>query len=148
MFWWLWWFRLQVQLENIVKRIWIMMRFELIELDTWIYFRCSASFKCCWINACNRSCIMPENLSHVSTFILPPIPTNVTVQSMEHEYRRKAKMSWLMRLPHNRCEEQIDYIVEARMHIGHYFARHKLGQWFVIPTENLHLELMHSHNSK
>lgn len=53
-----------------------------------------------------------------------------------------------MRLPHNRCEEQIDYIVEARMHVGHSFSKHKLGQWFVIVTDNFQLELMHSLNSK
>lgn len=111
-------------------------------------FRCSASLKCCWTNTCNRSCIVPENLNRISTFILPPIPLNVSVVSVEHEARRTAKISWLMRLPHNRCDEQIDYIVEARMHVGHSFSKHKLGQWFVISTENFHLELMHSHNSK
>lgn len=91
---------------------------------------------------------MPENLNRVSTFILPPIPVNVSVVSVEHEARRTAKISWLMRLPHNRCDEQIDYIVEARMHVGHSFSKHKLGQWFVMSTENFHLELLHSHNSK
>lgn len=104
--------------------------------------------KCCWINNCNRSCIMAENLNRISTFTLPPIPTDVSVVSVEHDTRRKAKISWLMRTPHNRCEEQIDYIVEARAHVGHSFSKHKLGQWFAISTENVHIEAMHSHNSK
>ncbi|XP_031618171.1 uncharacterized protein LOC116337626 isoform X2 [Contarinia nasturtii] len=111
-------------------------------------YRCSAAQKCCWINNCNRSCIMAENLNRVSTFTLLPIPTNISVISMEHEARRKAKITWLMRIAHSRREEQIDYVVEARAHIGYTFSKHKMGQWFAINTENFHIESMHSHNSK
>lgn len=113
-----------------------------------IPLRCSSALKCCWINNCNRSCTMPENLNRISTFTLPPIPTDLSAVSMEHSVRRKAKLSWLMRIPHNRCNEQIDYIFEARAHVGYSFSKHKLGQWFAINTENIHLESMHSHNSK
>lgn len=112
------------------------------------HFRCSSALKCCWTNNCNRSCIMAENLNRISTFILPPIPTNVNVVSIEHDARRRAKISWLMRIPHNRCDEHIEYIIEARAHVGNSFSKHKLGQWFVINTENFHFESMHSHNSK
>lgn len=111
-------------------------------------FRCSSALKCCWINNCNRSCVMAENLNRVITLTLPPIPTSVSVVSVEHEARQKAKISWLMRIPHNRCDEHIDYIVEARAHIGNSFSKHKFGQWFVVNTENFHLESMHSHNTK
>lgn len=91
---------------------------------------------------------MPENLNRISTFTLPPIPFNVSVVSMEHDTKRKAKISWFMRIPHNRCEDKIDYVIEARAHVGYSFSKHKLGQWFAINTENVHLESMHSHNSK
>lgn len=91
---------------------------------------------------------MAENLNRISTFTLLPIPTNLSVSSMEHEAKRKAKITWLMRIPHNRCEEQIDYVVEARAHIGCTFSKHKMGQWYAINTENFHVESMHSHNSK
>lgn len=91
---------------------------------------------------------MPENVYRISTFILPPIPTNVSVFSIENEQKRKAKITWLMRIPHSRSQEQIDYVVEARAHIGFSFSKHKLGQWFVISTESLSLESMHSHNTK
>lgn len=110
--------------------------------------RCSAAMKCCWFNNCNRSCILPDNVNRISIFTLPPIPTNVNVISMEHEVRRKAKISWLMRTSHNNCGEQIDYVVEARAHVGYSFSKHKLGQWFVISTEHLTLEPLHSHNTK
>lgn len=78
--------------------------------------------------------------------MLPPIPTNVSVVSMEQGQKRKAKVSWL--LPHHRSEEQIDYVVEARAHVGSSFSKHKLSQWFVINAENLTLEPMHSQNTK
>lgn len=91
---------------------------------------------------------MPENLNRISIFTLPPIPINVSVVSVEHDTKRKAKISWLMRIPHNRCEDKIDYVIEARAHVGNSFSKHKLGQWFAINTENVHLESMHSHNSK
>lgn len=91
---------------------------------------------------------MASNLNRIPTFTLPPIPTNISVVSIEHDARRRAKISWLMRIPHNRCDEHIEYIVEARNHIGNTFLKHKLGQWFVINTDNYHFESMHSHNSK
>lgn len=91
---------------------------------------------------------MAENLNRISTFILPPIPTNVSVVSIEHDARRRAKISWHMRIPHNHCDERIEYIVEARMHVGNTFSKHKLGQRFVINADNYHFESMHSYNSK
>lgn len=93
---------------------------------------------------------MAENLHRMSTFTLPSIPQNLSVMSVEHESRRKAKINWLMRIPHNHGddEQHIEYIVEARAHIGNLFSKHKLGQWFVLHAENFHLEPMHSHNSK
>lgn len=111
-------------------------------------FRCSAAQKCCWTNNCNRSCILAEDLNRISTFTLPPIPTDVTIISMEYETKRNAKISWLMRIPHNRYDEQIDYVVEARAHIGYTFSIQKLGQSFALNTSNFHHESIHSYKSK
>lgn len=83
--------------------------------------------------------------------LLPPIPNDVRVNSLEHEVRRRAKITWLMRMPRgnrNDWDDHIEYIVEARAHIGHSFSKHKLGQWFVMHTENCHIESTHSHHSK
>lgn len=91
---------------------------------------------------------MAENLNRISAFTLPPIPTNVNVVSIELDARRRAKISWHMRIPHNHCDEHIEYIVEARMHVGNSFSKYKLGQWFVIKAENYHFESMHSYSSK
>lgn len=101
------------------------------------------------MNSCNRSCILAENLNRISTFTLPTIPVNVSVISVEHEVRRKAKIIWMMRIPHNYADgEHIEYIIEARAHIGNSFSKHKLGQWFNLQVENIQIESLHSHNFK
>lgn len=61
---------------------------------------------------------MAENLNRVSMITLPSIPINVSVMSVEQESRRKAKIIWLMRIPDNHYD-RIEYILEARAHIGH-----------------------------
>lgn len=92
---------------------------------------------------------MAENLNRISTFALPSIPTNVSVISIEHEVRRKVKIMWFMRMPHNHSGDvHIEYVIEARAHIGNTFSKQKLGQWFVLPAENIHFESMHSHHTK
>lgn len=93
--------------------------------------------------------MMAENLNRVSSFTLPTIPFNVSVISLEHDVRRNAKIIWLMRMPHNHSDdEHIEYIIEARAHIGNSFSRPKLGQWFILQAENIQIESMHSHNFK
>lgn len=91
---------------------------------------------------------MAENLNRISTFILPSIPINVSVASVEHEARRKAKITWLMRMPHNHHQNELEYIIEARAHIGNSFSKYKLSQWFVLQAENTQVESVHSHNFK
>lgn len=115
-----------------------------------LYFirRCSAAFKCCWMNSCNRSCVMAENLNRVSMITLPSIPINVSAISVEQESRRKAKIIWLMRIPDNHYYDRIEYILEARSHIGHSFSKYKLSEWFVLQAENILIESMHSHIAK
>lgn len=112
-------------------------------------YRCSSALKCCWINSCNRSCVMAENLNRISTFALPSIPTNISVISIEHELRRKVKIMWFMRIPYNHSgDEHIEYVLEARAHIGNTFSKHKLGHWFVLQADNINIESTHSHNFK
>lgn len=55
-----------------------------------------------------------------------------------------------MQMPHDHSsDEHIEYIIEARSHIGNTFSKHKLGsQWFVLHAENFDVESVHSHNSK
>lgn len=92
---------------------------------------------------------MVENLNHISTFTLPSIPANVSVISIEHEVRLKAKILWFMQIPHNRDDsEHIEYVIEARAHIGNSYFKHKLGQWFVLHAENIVLESIDSHHSR
>lgn len=64
---------------------------------------------------------MAENLNRISAFTLPPIPTNVNVVSIELDARRRAKISWHMRIPHNHCDEHIEYIVEAQCMLATHF---------------------------
>lgn len=136
-----------IAMAMIIGTFWCVL-LSLCHVIVYLPFRCSSALKCCWINSCNRSCMMAENLNRISTSTLPPIPVNVSLVSSEHEARRTAKITWLMRIPHNHCNEQVDYIVEARSHVGSTFSKHKLGQWFVVRMEHFHLEPMHSHNSK
>lgn len=87
---------------------------------------------------------MAENLNRVSMITLPSIPINVSVMSVEQESHRKAKIIWLMRIPDNHYD-RIEYILEARAHIGHSFSKYKLAQWFVLQAENILIESIHSH---
>lgn len=92
---------------------------------------------------------MADNLNRISIYTLPSIPVNVSVISVEHEARRKAKIIWLMRTPQNhRVDDHTEYIIEARAHIGNSFSKYKLGQWFVLQTENIQIESMRSLNFK
>lgn len=107
-------------------------------------YRCRASDKCCRVN-CNRLCQSATNLDQIPTNVIPSIPTNVTVVSVELEQRRKAYVSWQMRSHHSH-NELIDYIIEARAHVGSTFSKHKLSlsNWFAVDTEYVHMEQKHS----
>lgn len=111
-------------------------------------YRCSAAEKCCWHN-CNRSCEAIQNLDRIPLITLPAIPINITVTSIEHDTYRTAEISWQMRSHHNRYDEQIDYVIEARAHVGNTFSKHKLSQWYVINGDRFRSERKYSQlNSK
>lgn len=93
-------------------------------------YRCSEASKCCW-NNCNRSCDSNVYLDRIPLLTLPAIPINLTVFSIKRETHHRAEISWLMRSQHNRYDEQIDYVIEARAHVGCTFSKHKLSQWFL-----------------
>lgn len=98
-------------------------------------YKCSNTQKCCW-NRCNRICENAEELGNVSMEILPSIPVHLTVVSVEHEFKRKAQLSWEMFVLNERLDAIVDYAIEARVHIGHTFARHKLSDWFVFNADD------------
>lgn len=94
-------------------------------------YRCVGTQKCC-SNGCHRICVNPLNLDAVDVLALPAIPTNVTVVTVEPEMRRKARIAWDMQYHSGDGIELFDFIVEARVHIGHTFSPHKLSHWFTI----------------
>lgn len=108
-------------------------------------WRCSAAEKCCW-NNCNRLCQPIENLERISIATLPSIPANVTVLSAEFEQRRTTHISWQMRAHNSRYNELIDYIIEARAHVGYTFAKHKLSHWFPLNIDYIQMERKHKPN--
>lgn len=95
-------------------------------------FRCAATQKCCW-SGCNQTCQKAENLANWSSLAIPPIPENVTVFSNEKEVRRQAHICWEMSSLQNNTE----FIIEGRVHVGNTFSIHKLSNWYVVNTDSL-----------
>lgn len=97
-------------------------------------YQCVGIQKCC-PNGCHRICENALNLNAIDATVLPTIPMNVSALSWESEMRRRVRISWEMLHCHDNDLEAIDFIVEARVHVGHTFSPHKLSHWFVVhPT--------------
>lgn len=109
-------------------------------------YRCSAASKCCYRNNCIHSCESNIYLDRIPLLTLPATPINVTVFGVERETHRAAEISWLMRSQHNRYDEQIDYVIEARAHVGCTFSKHKLSQWFIFKGNQVAIDGKHSQN--
>lgn len=96
-------------------------------------YQCVATQKCC-PNGCHRICDNALNLNAIDGSVLPAVPVNVSVSSMESEMRRKVRVAWELLHLHEREIElgTVDFIVEARVHVGHTFSAHKLSHWYVV----------------
>lgn len=96
-------------------------------------YRCGGIEKCCAIG-CSKKCINATNFETIPLSTLPPIPSNVKVTSMESHRRKTAQISW--EIP-QRNGEEIEYVIENRMHIGYTFAEYKLSEWSVVQPRSL-----------
>lgn len=101
-------------------------------------YQCVGTQKCC-PNGCHRICENALNLNAIDSAVLPALPMNVSVLSVESDMRRKARISWEM-LPHDDGLESIDFIIEARVHVGHTFSPHKLSHWYVMHSAGREIE--------
>lgn len=94
--------------------------------------KCPGQYKCC-THTCGRTCQEPKDLSSISDAILPPIPMNITLISLEDHRngRRTAEISWKMDWRSKPFSRSV-YVVEARAHTGYVYYEHKLSNWFNI----------------
>lgn len=108
-----------------------------------IDYQCVGTQKCC-PNGCHRICENPLNLNAIDVSVLPAVPFNVSVFSMESEMRRKIRITWQIMQRHNQDDDidAIDFIIEARVHVGQTFSPHKLSHWYVMHSTGR--EVQHS----
>lgn len=95
-------------------------------------YRCGGIQKCCIIG-CSNKCINATKLEEVSLAVLPMIPSDIEVTSLEGEDRKTIQITWEMP-QHN--ADMIEYIIESRVHVGYTFAEYKLSEWFVVQPYN------------
>lgn len=104
-------------------------------------FRCGAIQKCCAFG-CSRKCVNATELPQVPLTTLPAIPSDVDVMSLESTARKRAQISWKMP---NRNSDNVDFVLEYRVHVGHTFSEHKLSPWLVIHAQAIQQVAMNFH---
>lgn len=96
-------------------------------------YQCVDTQKCC-PNGCHRICENALNLNAFDVSVLPTVPINVSVVTIESEQRRKGRISWEMQQHQDVGMELIDFIIEGRVHIGHTYSVHKLSHWYAMQS--------------
>lgn len=91
-------------------------------------YRCSGTRKCC-VRACSHKCLDAAKLDDIPLSSLPSVPADVNTTSLEFRVRREAQISWKMPWE---SADSVEFIVESRLHVGHTFSEHKLGEWFAV----------------
>lgn len=87
-------------------------------------YKCPDIKKCC-SHQCGTTCYKPDNID-INT-ALPSIPQNITLTERDSQ---NVDISFDLLSDNDRkLNRTILYVVEARAHIGKFFAVHKLGDW-------------------